>query len=84
MRVERRKERTARIGIFGVGFHKYWPQFEGLLEELQQKLEVFVKKVQAPGLEVTNFGMVDDAPNRPMRCCPDSRRPTSTWSSATC
>lgn len=61
MRVERRKERRARIGIFGVGFHKYWPQFDGLLEELQQKLEVFVAKVRAPGLEVTNFGIVDDA-----------------------
>ena len=34
MNVTRRKKRTANIGIFGVGFHKYWPQFDGLLDEL--------------------------------------------------
>lgn len=33
----RRKESKARIGIFGVGFYKYWPQFEGLLNDLLKK-----------------------------------------------
>ena len=60
-RVARRKKRSASIGIFGVGFHKYWPQFDGLLEELSQKLDVFSAKVLTYGVEVTNFGIVDDA-----------------------
>ncbi len=61
MRVERRKKRTANIGVFGVGFHKYWPQFDGLLTELKQKLSVFVRRVAQSGANVTDFGIVDDA-----------------------
>jgi L-arabinose isomerase len=60
-RLPRRKPRTARIGIFGVGFHAYWPQFEGLLEELRGKLAVLVDRVGSHGVEVLDFGMVDDA-----------------------
>ena len=37
MKVTRRKKRTANVGIFGVGFHRYWSQFDGLLDELKQK-----------------------------------------------
>ena len=61
MKVKRRKKRTANIGIFGVGFHKYWPQFDGLLDELKRKLDVFVGRVKSHEVEVTNFGIVDDA-----------------------
>ncbi|MBE0535755.1 MAG: L-fucose/L-arabinose isomerase family protein [Phycisphaerae bacterium] len=61
MKVDRRKKRTARIGIFGVGFHKYWPQFDGLLDEMKRKLEVFTDDVQARGVEVVSFGIVDDS-----------------------
>ncbi|NOX57184.1 MAG: arabinose isomerase [Planctomycetes bacterium] len=60
-RIPRRKPRTARIGVFGVGFHKYWPQFDGLLEELRGKLSVFVDQVRSHGVEVIDFGIVDDA-----------------------
>ena len=61
MKVERRKKRTANIGIFGVGFHKYWPQFEGLLDELTRKLNIFIDKVKANEVQVTSFGIADDA-----------------------
>lgn len=61
MSVSRRKPRTAAIGIFGVGYHVYWKQFPGLLDELLVKLDVLVQKVQAAGVQVTNFGMVDKA-----------------------
>ena len=61
MKVERRKKRTANIGIFGVGFHKYWPQFEGLLEEMKRKLDVFTERVKSREVEVTQFGIVDDS-----------------------
>ena len=59
MRVARRKPRTARIGIFGVGYHVYWNQFPGLLDELMAKLRILVKKVEATGAEAVDFGMVD-------------------------
>ena len=61
MKVARRKPRTANVGIFGVGFHKYWPQFDGLLDEMKRKLDVFAGRVKAEQVEVTCFGMVDDA-----------------------
>jgi L-arabinose isomerase len=61
MRVERRKPRTAHVGIMGVGYHVYWQQFPSLLEELHAKLDVLVAKVRATGVRVTNFGMVDKA-----------------------
>ena len=61
MKVKRRNKRTANIGIFGVGFHKYWPQFEGLLDELKGKLNIFINKVKANDVQVTSFGIADDA-----------------------
>ena len=61
MKVQRRKPRTARVGVFGVGYHVYWNQFPGLLDELTNKLEVLVDKVRATGVAVENFGMVDKA-----------------------
>jgi len=61
MRVARRKQRTANVGIFGVGFHKYWPQFDGLLDEMKHKLEVFVDTVRRNQVHATDFGIVDDA-----------------------
>ncbi|MBI4622592.1 MAG: L-fucose/L-arabinose isomerase family protein [Verrucomicrobia bacterium] len=61
LRIPRRKPRTARIGVFGVGYHVYWGQFPGLLDELTAKLEVLVQRVAATGVTVTNFGIVDKA-----------------------
>ncbi len=61
MRVERRKARNARIGILGVGYHVYWGQFPGLLDELMEKMRVLVDKVRATGVTVVEFGMVDKA-----------------------
>jgi L-arabinose isomerase len=59
--VERRKARTANVGIFGVGYDAYWGQFPGLLDELMGYLGVFERQAQANGVRVTNFGMVDNA-----------------------
>ena len=61
MRVARRKPRAAKIGVFGVGHYNYWPQFDGLLDEMHRKLAVFVDKVEAHEVAVTSFGLVDDA-----------------------
>jgi len=59
--IPRRKPLTARVGLFGVGHSAYWPQFEGLLDEMHRKLAVFAGKVRAQGVEVHNFGIVDNA-----------------------
>lgn len=59
--IPRRKPLTARVGVFGVGFHAYWPQFEGLLDELLRKQAVFVEKLEKHEVEVVDFGMIDDA-----------------------
>lgn len=61
VRISRRKPRTARIGLFGVGYHVYWGQFPGLLDELLAKLAVLEGRVAATGATVTNFGMIDKA-----------------------
>jgi L-arabinose isomerase len=55
-----RRESKARIGVFGVGFFKYWPQFDGLLNDLLKKQEVFIKKLEPHGVEVIDFGMIDN------------------------
>ena len=61
MKVPRRKPRTANIGVFGVGHHTYWGQFDGLLDEMHRKLDRFVEKVRGHAVTVTAFGMVDHA-----------------------
>lgn len=60
-RIPRRKPLTANVGVFGVGHYAYWPQFEGLLEEMHRKLAIFVSKVRANDVSVVDFGIVDDA-----------------------
>ncbi|NLX60703.1 MAG: arabinose isomerase [Phycisphaerae bacterium] len=61
MLIPRRKPRTARIGIFAVGHDTYWAQFDGLLDELMGYHAKFKAKVEANGVEVVDFGMIDDA-----------------------
>jgi len=60
-RIARRKPRTARVGIFGVGHHTYWDQFPGLKDEMYAKMDTLVRKVGATGVTVTNFGLIDQA-----------------------
>lgn len=59
--IRRRKPLTANVGIFGVGHRPYWAQFDGLLDEMHRKLAIFAGKVRSLGVEVSEFGMVDDA-----------------------
>jgi L-arabinose isomerase len=51
---------TPRIGVFGVGYDKYWDQFPGLLNELMEKQEVIIKKLPVKDVTIINFGMVDN------------------------
>jgi len=48
-----------RIGVFGVGYDKYWEQFPGLYEELMQKQEKFISKLPDSRTELIDFGMID-------------------------
>ncbi len=50
---------TARIGVFGVAYYKYWAQFDGLLEDMTQKQAHFIKKLDRQPVEVIDFGLVD-------------------------
>ena len=59
--IQRRKPRSARVGVFGVGHQPYWAQFPGLLDEMHRKLAIFVEKVEAQQVDVTDFGLIDDA-----------------------
>lgn len=63
MKLPRRKPLTARVGILGVGHYPYWGQFDGLLDEMHRKLAHLEHKLAGYGVDVTNFGMVDQAQN---------------------
>jgi len=56
----KRKETTPRIGVFGVGYVKYWAQFDGLHEQMLKKQEIFIEIIKKNCVEVIDFGMVDD------------------------
>src|SRR5271165_5858556 len=51
---------TARIGVFSVGFHRYWPQFPGLRQRLEGYREEFEQRLARFGAQVVSAGMVDD------------------------
>jgi len=61
VKIDRLKPLTANVGILGVGHKTYWPQFEGLLEELEEKQKVFANQVAKRGVDVHDFGMSDCA-----------------------
>jgi L-arabinose isomerase len=51
----------ARAGLLGIGHHVYWPQFPGLLDEMHRKLAHVQGRIEANGVEVAAFGMIDTA-----------------------
>ena len=57
--IERKKERTARIGIFAVAHNTYFHQFEGLYEKLMGYHKDFQELLGENQVEVLDFGMVD-------------------------
>ncbi len=61
MQIERRKPLTAEVAVFSVGLDTYWKQFPGLLDELGRKTKVFLQKLESHHVNVTDFGMIDNA-----------------------
>lgn len=49
-----------RIGLFGIGLDAYWPQFAGLKERLEGYVARVAGKLERPGVEVVNLGLVDN------------------------
>ena len=60
-KIERLRPLTARVGLVGVGHHVYWPQFAGLLDEMKRKQAHLRGLIEAHGVEVADFGLLDDA-----------------------
>ena len=58
---QKRKSTSPRIGVFGVGYEKYWDQFPGLLDELLAKHQTIINKIPDRNVTVSDFGMVDNA-----------------------
>ena len=48
-----------KIGLFGIGLHTYWAQFDGLLEKLRGYQDEIKNKIASFGVEVADAGMVD-------------------------
>lgn len=55
----RAPSRPAKVGVFNIGFHRYWPQFPGLKERLERYRERFEERLCGLGVEVVSAGLVD-------------------------
>ncbi|MFA5263567.1 MAG: arabinose isomerase [Opitutaceae bacterium] len=62
-----------RIGLFGIGLDAYWPQFAGLKERLEGNLGRVAAKLERPGVEIVNLGLVDN-PDRAFAAGREFRR----------
>jgi L-arabinose isomerase len=47
------------VGLFGIGLDTYWPQFEGLQERLTGYVQKVSQRLEKPGVQVVNLGLVD-------------------------
>ncbi len=52
-------KRQLQVGLFGIGLEAYWPQFKGLKRRLEGYLDLVHKKLERPGVNVVNLGLVD-------------------------
>lgn len=58
--IRKRQPTKPRIGVFGVGYFKYWSQFDGLLDDMLRKQAVFIEKIERVGhSELVDFGLID-------------------------
>jgi L-arabinose isomerase len=49
-----------KVGLFGIGLDTYWPQFKGLKPRLEGYVSTVQNKLERPGVEVVNLGLIDD------------------------
>lgn len=50
-----------RLGLFGIGLDAYWPQFVGLKQRLEGYLGAVARKIDRPGVEIVNLGLIDNS-----------------------
>ena len=48
-----------KLGLFGIGLDAYWPQFAGIAERLEGYLAQVARRLELPGVEVVNLGLID-------------------------
>jgi L-arabinose isomerase len=53
------KNTPVGVGLFGIGLDTYWPQFAGLKERLEGHLGEVSAKLDRPGVEIVNIGLID-------------------------
>ncbi|WP_412026692.1 hypothetical protein [Deinococcus yunweiensis] len=51
-----------KVGLFGIGLDTYWPQFEGLEDRLKGYVAQVAARLERPGVEVVNLGLIDTPP----------------------
>jgi len=61
MKIPRIQPLQAKVGVLGVGHHTYWPQFPGLLDEMQRKQKHLIERLENEGVTVSDLGLVDNA-----------------------
>jgi len=49
-----------KIGLFGIGLDAYWPQFDGLKEQLESYLQIVELKLASIHPQIINLGLVDN------------------------
>jgi len=49
-----------KVGLFGIGLDTYWPQFDGLLDNLKTYQKQINNRIAGYGVEVIDAGMVDN------------------------
>jgi L-arabinose isomerase len=53
--------KSLKVGLFGIGLDAYWNQFDGLKERLESYLDIVVSKLEKPGIEIVNLGLIDNS-----------------------
>ena len=53
------KKLSLRVGLCGIGLAAYWSQFAGLEARLKGYVARFAAKLERPGVEVVDFGLID-------------------------
>jgi L-arabinose isomerase len=54
-----KSEHVLRVGVCGIGLEAYWSQFAGLEERLKGYVARVAGRLERPGVEVVNLGLVD-------------------------
>jgi L-arabinose isomerase len=53
------EKRPLRVGLCGIGLDAYWPQFAGLEGRLKGYVAQVAARLERPGVEVVNLGLID-------------------------